>query len=129
MPQVKWIKIHTGIFDDEKIKIIDSMPDRDAVFVIWIKLLTLAGKVNDNGFIYVSENMPYTNEMLASVFNRPLNTVKMALEIFERFNMIEICHGTTNICNWEKHQNNDGLAKIREKDKERKRLERERQVS
>lgn len=126
MPQVKWIKIHTGIFDDEKIKIIDSMPDRDAVFVIWIKLLTLAGKVNDNGFIYVSENMPYTNEMLASVFNRPLNTVKMALEIFERFNMIEICHGTTNICNWEKHQNNDGLAKIREKDKERKRLERER---
>lgn len=126
MSQVKWIKIHTGIFDDERIKIIDSMPDRDAVFVIWIKLLTLAGKVNDNGFIYVSENMPYTDEMLSSVFNRPLNTVKMSLEIFQRFNMIEICPWTINICNWDKHQNTDGLAKIREKDRERKKLERQR---
>ena len=119
MADVKWIKIHTGIFDDEKIKLIDSMPDRDAIFVIWIKLLTLAGKVNNNGFIYVSEEMPYTEEMYSAIFNRPLNTVKMALEVFKRFNMIEIFEGKTHITNWEKHQNIEALERIREANRKR----------
>ena len=113
MADVQWIKIHTGIFDDEKIKLIDSMPDRDAVFVIWVKLLALAGKVNDKGLIYVSEEMPYTCEMYAAIFNRPINTVKMALDLFEKFEMIEIIEGKTFIKNWSKHQNIDGLEKIR----------------
>ena len=52
MAEVKWIKITTNIFDDEKIKLIDTMPDRDALLVVWFKLLTLAGKTNDNGFLY-----------------------------------------------------------------------------
>ena len=42
--EIRWIKITTDIFDDEKIKLIDSFPDRDAIIVIWFKLLTLAGK-------------------------------------------------------------------------------------
>ena len=46
MADIKWIKITTDMFDDEKIKVIEAMPDRDAILIIWIKLLTLAGKVN-----------------------------------------------------------------------------------
>ncbi len=42
MPDVKWIKLTTFMFDDEKIKLIESMPDADAVLVIWIKLLIQA---------------------------------------------------------------------------------------
>ena len=31
MAEVKWIKIVTDIFDDEKILLIESMPDADAL--------------------------------------------------------------------------------------------------
>ena len=68
MSDVKWIKLTTGMFDDEKIKLISDLPEADAIQLIWIRLLVLAGKVNDNGKIYLSENIPYTDEMLAAIF-------------------------------------------------------------
>lgn len=127
MSEVKWIKITTDMFNDEKIKIIESMPDKDAILIIWIKLLTLAGKVNANGYIFLTENIPYTDEMLATVFNRPLNTIRLALETFKRFHMIDYDENMLHITNWEKHQNTDGLEKIREQNRLRKQRQRERE--
>ena len=124
MAEVKWIKITTNIFDDEKIKLIDTMPDRDALLVIWFKLLTMAGKTNDNGFLYIIKEMPTTDEMLATIFNRPLNTVRLALEMFKKFGMIEI-NEHVNIVNWEKHQNIEGLEKIKEQNRLRQQKRRD----
>lgn len=113
--EIKWIKITTDIFDDEKIKLIDSMPDRDALIVIWFKLLTLAGKKNENGMIFLSSKLAYTDEMLATIFNRPLNTVRLALETFEAFDMINIADNKAiGITNWDKHQSVDKMDKIKE---------------
>lgn len=115
MAEVKWIKITTNMFDDEKIKIIESMPEKDSILIVWIKLLTLAGKINANGYIFLTENIPYTDEMLATVFNRPLNVVRMALEIFKKFKMIDYNdNDILHITNWDKYQNIYGLDKIRE---------------
>jgi len=132
MAEVKWIKITTNMFDDEKIRIIESMPEADAILVIWIKLLTLAGKCNRSGYIYLAENIPYTEEMLSTIFNRPLNTVRLALQTFIKFGMI--CHVTggnvtQHICvtNWEKHQNVEGMDKIREQNRIRKQRQRQNQ--
>jgi len=120
MSDVKWIKITTDMFDDEKIKLIESMPDKDSILIIWIKLLVQAGKCNATGYIYLNETLPYTDEMLATIFNRPLNTVRLALKVFREFGMIEICqNGHLHISNWEKHQNIKGLEKIREQTRER----------
>jgi predicted phage replisome organizer len=120
MADVKWIKITTDIFDDEKIKIIDTMPARDEILVIWFKLLSLAGKTNQSGMLFMSNRIAYTPEMLSAVFNRELNVVKLALSIFQNFGMIEI-EDSEIICisNWEKHQNVDGLEKIRLQTNER----------
>lgn len=120
MADVKWIKITTDIFDDEKIKIIDTMPARDEILVIWFKLLALTGKTNQNGMLFMNNRIPYTQEMLAAVFNRELNVVKLSLDIFRKFGMIEIEENEV-ICisNWEKHQNIDGLEKIRMQTNER----------
>lgn len=114
MGEVKWIHIATGIFDDEKIKVIEDMPDADVIIVIWFKLLCLAGIENNNGTITFSDRIHYTDKMLASVFRRKESTVSMALEVFERFGMIEIIDGVITIPNWEKHQNIEGLERIRE---------------
>ena len=114
MSDIKWIKITTGMFDDEKIKIIETLPEKDSILIIWIKLLTLAGKVNDNGYIYFSEDIPYTDEMLATILNRPLNTVRLALETFKKFHMIITDEKGIYIQNFEKHQNIEGMERVRE---------------
>lgn len=119
MSEIKWIKITTDIFDDEKISLIDGLPDRDAIIVIWFKILTLAGKLNRNGVLAISKNIVYTDEMLAQTFHRPLNTVRMALEIFEKFGMVEKIDGVITLPNWEKHQNIDGMEKIKEQNRNR----------
>jgi predicted phage replisome organizer len=118
--EVKWIKLVTEFFDDEKIRIIESMPESDMVLIIWIKLLTLAGKKNMNGYIFLTENIPYTDEMLSTLFNRPVNTIRLALETFKGFGMINYNEkGQILISNWHKHQNIDGLELLKEQNRKR----------
>lgn len=117
---VKWIKIVTDIFDDEKILLIENMPEADSIIVIWFKLLCAAGKQNNSGVFMLNDRMAYTDEMLATIFRRPLNTVRLALKTFEQFGMIEIIDNVITIPNWEKHQSLDKLE--REKELNRKRV-------
>ena len=127
MSEIKWIKITTDIFDDEKICLIDALPDPDAILVIWFKILTLAGKHNSNGLLMMTDKVHYTDEMLATIFRRPLNTVRMALGVFEQFGMVEIIDGVITLPNWEKHQNIDGMEKIKEQTRNRVARHREKQ--
>ena len=110
---VKWIKIVTDIFDDEKILLIESMPDADKIIVIWFKLLCLAGKTNNGGVLMLNERIHYTDEMLATIFRRPVNTVRMALKAFEDFGMIEIINNVITIPIG-KHQTLDKLEERKE---------------
>ena len=114
MADVKWIKIVTDIFDDEKILLIESMPEHDAIIVIWFKLLCLAGKMNNGGVFIMNNKIPYTEEMLATIFRRPLNTVRLALNTFEQFGMIERVENVITIPNWSKHQTLDQLEERKE---------------
>lgn len=127
MAEVSWIKLKVGMFDDSKIKYIEALPERDTIITIWVKLLTLAGKYNEQGYIMLSENLPYNEEMLANEFNRPLNSIRLALQTFETLGMTEIVQGVIKISNWEKHQNIEGLDKIRKQNRLRKQKQRDRQ--
>ena len=114
MADVKWIKIVTDIFDNKKIKQIECLPDGDGIIVIWFKLLCLSGTTNDNGMVYLTKDIPYTDQMLAAQFNRPLTLVKMALNTFERFGMIDVIDDVLHVSNWEKYQNVDRLKELKE---------------
>lgn len=127
MSNIKWIKLSTNMFEDEKVKLIEQMPDADTILIIWVKLLAQAGKTNASGYIYLSENIPYTEEMLATIFNRPVSTVRLALKTFEDFGMISINDDhIIEISNWEKHQNIEGMERIRRQTRERVQRHRER---
>ncbi|MBU5585311.1 phage replisome organizer N-terminal domain-containing protein, partial [Enterococcus sp. S181_ASV_20] len=39
MAEISWIKLKTTMFDDEKIRLIQAVPEADAILVIWIRLL------------------------------------------------------------------------------------------
>ncbi|HEM3213536.1 phage replisome organizer N-terminal domain-containing protein [Streptococcus suis] len=125
--EIKWIKITTDIFDDDKIMLLESMPEGDTLLVIWLKVLVLAGRQNQQGFLMMNDKIAYTDEMLATIFRRDLKIVRMALSAFEQFGMIEIDDSRIFISNWEKHQNVDGMEKAREKNRKRQTRFREKQ--
>ena len=113
MADVKWIKITTDIFDDEKILLIESLPDSYAIITVWFKLLCLAGKQNNSG-VFMMGRIAYTDKMLATIFRMKETTVTMALQTFEQFGMVEIVDGVITIPNWGKHQNLDQLESKKE---------------
>lgn len=130
MAEVKWIKLMTDVFDNRKIRQIEAMPEGDTIIVIWFKLLTLAAETNDSGLVYFTADLPYTDQLLATQFNRNLQTVQLALTTFERFGMIEVADEIIKVSNWERYQNIEGLEKMREqnrlrvaKHREKKRME------
>lgn len=126
MAEVKWIKLFVDIWDNRKIRQIETLPDGDTVLIIWLKLLTLAGNINNDGFVYFTKDIPFSDEMLAAHFGKPLNTVKMALEVFQRFGMIEIVNEIIRVSNWEKYQNKQRLDDLKEYNRIKQREHRER---
>lgn len=127
MADVKWIKIAVDMFDNRKIKQIGSMPEGDSLLLMWVQLLCLAGNVNDGGFIYLTKEIPYTDEMLATQFNKSISTVRLALKTFEQFGMIEIINNMIFLSSWEKYQSIDRLTEIREQTRVRVAKHREKQ--
>lgn len=127
MADIKWIKLDVSIFDNRKIKQIKSLPDGDSIILIWLQLMCLAGNVNDCGKVYLTEEIPYTEQMLATAFNEPLATVQMALKVFEQFRMIDVIDDIIYISNWEKYQSVEGMEKVREQTRKRVATYREKQ--
>ncbi len=126
MAEVKWIKLSTDLFNNRKIRMIESMPEGDALVVIWMKLLILAGNINDSGLIYFTRDIPYTEQMLATEFGRPLSIIQLALNTFSRFEMIDVVDDIIHVSNWQRYQNIEGMEKIREQNRLRKQNQRER---
>lgn len=114
MAEIRWIKIVTDIFDDEKILLIETLPEADSIIVVWFKLLCLAGKQNNSGVFMLNDKLPYTDKMFATIFRRKESTIQLALRTFEDFGMIEIIDRAVTIPNWGKHQNLDQLEERKE---------------
>ena len=108
-------------------KMAEEISKPDAILVIWFKILTLAGRQGGNGLLMMNNKVHYTEEMLAAIFGRPLNTIRLALQTFEKFGMIEIINGIISLPNWEKHQNVDGMEKAKEQTRKRVARYREKQ--
>lgn len=106
MKERKYVKIRTDMYDDIKMKIIDRSPRRDLVHYIWSRTVVLAGKVNREGKLYMSKNIPYTIETLAIEFGREINEVKLAFDLLIELEMVELMEdGIYIVKNFAKHQN------------------------
>lgn len=127
MAEVKWVKITTDMFDNRKIKHLRKLPDGNNIVLIWVMLLTMAGRCNAGGMIFLTENIPYTTKMLADELGFEENTVKLALQALEQFSMIQTDQGYFTIAGWNEYQNIEGMDKIREQNRLRKQAQRARQ--
>lgn len=115
MADISWIKLNIDMFDNRKIKHLRRLPDGNSIVLIWVMLLTMAGRTNNNGAIYLTENIPYTPKMLADELDFEEATISLALNALERFGMIEqLQDGVIMIPSWAEYQNIDGMEKVRE---------------
>ncbi|EES50330.1 putative phage replisome organizer [Clostridium botulinum E1 str. 'BoNT E Beluga'] len=112
MKERKFVKLRVDMYGDTKFKIIDTMEERDLIHYIWTRLLTLAGKVNLEGKLYMSKSIPYSIETLAIEFNRDVSKIELALNVFKDLEMIELSKDNVyRVKNFAKHQN----IKVKEK--------------
>lgn len=126
--EVFWIRLFCAEFDDPRWLAIEQMPDADAVQIIYVRMLTLAGRSNANGLLLLHENLPYDFTTLSAVLRRSVPVVQFALATLEKFKFIEMVDNVIAITAWDQLQPTGELAKIadrREKDKIRKREERD----
>lgn len=119
MREVKWVKITTDMFDNRKIKHLRRLPDGNNIVLIWIMLLTMAGRCNSGGKIFLTENIPYDAKMLADELDFKENTVAAALKNLEQLDMIAVDNGFYTIVGWGEYQNVDGMDKVREQTRKR----------
>lgn len=127
MADVKWIKIVTDIFDDEKIKLIEALPSADTIIVIWFKLLCLAGQQNNAGVFMLNSKIAYTDEMLSAIFRRDISSVRLAISTFQQYGMVEVIDDVLTIPNWDKYQTLDAYERKKERDRIYQRERREKQ--
>ena len=127
MADVKWIKLSVSLPDNRQLKQIRHLPGGDTIALLWVYLLCLAGEINDAGMIYFTPEIPYTEEMLAAQFDMDVNTVRLGLETFSRFGMVEVVDNILCLPTWEKWQAADKLSEIREQTRLRVARHREKQ--
>lgn len=127
MAAVKWIKLNTDMFDNAKIKYLRTLPEGDKIVLIWVMLLAKAGKCNADGYIFLTENIPYTQDILAAEFDFEITTIQLALTSLMRLGMINLDESNLYVTGWEEHQNIEGLEKIREQNRKRVAKYREKQ--
>ena len=77
-----------GLFQDPRMMFLLSQPHGDSYFVIWFYLKDLAGMINDDGYIYVSERQVMPTELLARQLRRRKAFVERVLDVFEQIDLI-----------------------------------------
>ena len=126
MQGAKWIKVDTDMYENPKIKRIGALPNGDTYLVIWQMMMCLAGKLNTDG-VFILCDKPYTPEDFAVEFNRPIDKINEAFELFEKYQMIDRDDGVISLSSWAEYQNTQGLEKIRSNKQEQDRLRKQRQ--
>lgn len=102
-------------------KTLRRQPEGRSLQLIWLHLLVEAGKTNDQGWVYLTPDTPYTALDLADNFNEPVNFIEIALRFFVRLDMIDIdANGRILIRNWDVHQSVELHETYKERERRRK---------
>lgn len=127
MAEVKWIRLSIDMFNNRKIKYLRSLPEGNNIILIWVMLLTIAGRCNSGGLIFLTETVGYTTKMLAAELDFDENTIILAINALKHLGMIDYYDENILIAGWDEHQNIDGLDKIKEQNRVRKQRQREKE--
>lgn len=117
MAERRYVKFKVNMYDDTKFKIIDRMEKRDLINYVWTRLVVLAGKVNLEGELFLSRNIPYTLDTLAIEFNREVSEIELAIKTFIDLEMVEVTQNKVyKVKNFTKHQDAKRSKKVQNQD-------------
>lgn len=92
-----WLKLKRDFFKRHDIRIIESMPNGKDYVLFYLKLL--CESVDHEGNLRFSEEIPYNEEMLATITNTNVDIVRGAISVFAGLNMMEIMDDGTYFMN------------------------------
>ena len=128
MKKLQWLKTKVGLFLDPRILYLMNLPNGDSYIVLWFFLKDMAGMVNDEGRIYVSENEALTTQLIAKSLHRRQPFIENGLKALEQVDLIERDEqGMIRIVIWDELQSFHRDERRREQTNERVRRYRERQ--
>ncbi len=97
MGKFYWLKLKKDFFKRHDIRIIEDMKDGGKMVLFYLKLL--CESVDHDGALRFSDEVPYDNDMLASVTNTDKSVVDEAMKILMKLGMVKIEEdGTIIMC-------------------------------
>lgn len=93
-----YIRLKEGFYDDDSIKLLESMPDGILYSNILLKMYLKSLKFN--GILRLTEHIAYTPQMIATITRHQVGTVEKALHIFQQLGLVdELTDGTYYMSN------------------------------
>ena len=92
-----WLKLKRDFFKRHDIQIIESMPNGKDYILFYLKLL--CESVDHEGKLRFSEQIPYNEQMLATITNTNIDVVRSAIEAFTELHMMELLDDGTYFMN------------------------------
>lgn len=92
-----WLKLDKDFFKRHDIKIIESMPNGKDYILFYLKLL--CESLDHDGSLRFNDQIPYNEDMLATITNTNPDTVRSAIKVFSELKMIEILDDGTYFMN------------------------------
>ena len=83
-----YLKLKDTHFDDEKIIVLESLPDGILYSNIYLKLCLKS--VKREGKLMFNDRIPYNSQILAQVTRHPVGVVEKAIQILQEFDLIEV---------------------------------------
>lgn len=83
-----WLKLKRDFFKRHDIRIIENMPNGKDYILFYLKLL--CESVDHDGKLRFSDEIPYNEEMLATITDTNVDVVRQAIKIFASLNFMEL---------------------------------------
>ena len=83
-----WLKLNRGFFKRHDIRIVEEMPNGKEYILFYLKLL--CESVGHEGSLRFNDEIPYNEDMLATITNTNVDIVRSAVNVFTELKMMEI---------------------------------------
>lgn len=92
-----WLRLKKDFFKRHDIQIVENMPNGKDYILFYLKLLCEG--VDHDGNLRFNDQIPYNEQMLATITNTNIDIVKHAIELFTNLQMMEVLDDGTYYLN------------------------------
>ena len=88
-----WLKLPKDFFKRHDITFLFSLPNGHQIVLFYLELMTES--IDHDGELRFSPELPYTDEMLASITHTDIEIVKTSMETLEKLKLVKISEDGT----------------------------------